>query len=51
MSSGGTVFAPLFEHLLHKEFPKCLARYRRNRYARNFSCWDQNLAMAYAQLN
>ena len=50
MHSGRTVFAQLIEHLPHKEFHKCVARYRGNRYAKNFSCWDQYLAMAFAQL-
>jgi Domain of unknown function (DUF4372)/Transposase DDE domain len=50
MNSGRTVFAQLIEHLPHKEFQKCVARYRGNRYAKNFSCWDQYLAMAFAQL-
>jgi len=44
------VFAQLIEHLPHKEFQKCVARYRGDRYAKNFSCWDQYLAMAFAQL-
>ena len=50
MNSGRTVFAQLVEHLPHKEFHKCVARYRGDRYAKNFSCWDQYLAMAFAQL-
>jgi hypothetical protein len=50
MNSGRTVFAQLIEHLPHKEFHKCVARYRGNHYAKNFSCWDQYLAMAFAQL-
>jgi hypothetical protein len=50
MNSGRTVFAQLVEHLPHKEFQKCVARYRGDRYAKNFSCWDQYLAMAFAQL-
>jgi len=50
MNSGRTVFAQLIEHLPHKEFQKCVARYRGDRYAKNFSCWDQYLAMAFAQL-
>jgi len=50
MNSGRTVFAQLIEHLPHKEFHKCVARYRGNRYAKNFSCWDQYLAMAFTQL-
>jgi hypothetical protein len=50
MNSGRTVFAQLIEHLSHKEFQKCVARYGGDRYAKNFSCWDQYLAMAFAQL-
>jgi hypothetical protein len=50
MNCGRTVFAQLIEHLPHKEFHKCVARYRGDRYAKNFSCWDQYLAMAFAQL-
>jgi len=50
MNSGRTVFAQLIEHLPHKEFHKCVARYRGDHYAKNFSCWDQYLAMAFAQL-
>ncbi len=50
MNSGRTVFAQLIDHLPHKEFRKCVARYRGDRYAKNFSCWDQYLAMAFAQL-
>jgi hypothetical protein len=50
MNSGRTVFAQLIEHLPHKEFQKCVVRYRGDRYAKNFSCWDQYLAMTFAQL-
>ncbi len=50
MNSGGTVFAQLIEHLPHKEFHRYVARYRGDRYAKNFSCWDQYLTMAFAQL-
>jgi hypothetical protein len=49
MNSGRTVFAQWIEHLPHKEFHKCVARYRGNRYAKNFSCWHQYLAMAFAE--
>src|SRR5207237_7001145 len=38
MNSGRSVFAQLIEHLLHEEFHKYVARYRGNRYAKNFSC-------------
>jgi len=50
MNSGRTVFAQLIDHLPHKKFQKCVAHYRGDRYAKNFSCWDQYLAMAFAQL-
>jgi len=50
MNVGRTVFAQLIEHLPHKEFRKYVAGYYGDRYARNFSCWDQYLALAFAQL-
>ncbi len=50
MNAGRTVFAQLIDHLPHKEFQKCVARYRGDRYSKDFSCWDQYLAMAFAQL-
>ena len=50
MNLGRTVFAQLVEHLPHKEFQKCVARYRGDYYLKSFSCWDQFLAMAFAQL-
>jgi hypothetical protein len=50
MNAGRTVFAQLIGHLPHKEFQKCVARYGGDRYAKDFSCWDQYLAMAFAQL-
>jgi len=50
MNAGRTVFAQLLEHVPHKEFHKCVGRYGGERYAKNFSCWDQYLAMAFAQL-
>jgi Domain of unknown function (DUF4372)/Transposase DDE domain len=50
MNAGRTVFAQLIAHLPHKEFHKSVARYGGDRYAKNFSCWDQYLAMAFAQL-
>ena len=37
-------------HLSAYEFQKCVARYRGDSHERGFSCWDQYLAMAFAQL-
>jgi hypothetical protein len=50
MNAGRTIFAQLIEFLPHKEFQKCVARYRGDANPRGFSCWDRFLAMAFAQL-
>jgi hypothetical protein len=50
MNLGQTVFSQLIEHLPHKEFQKCVARYGGSLYVKSFSCWDQFLCMAFAQL-
>ena len=50
MNAGRTIFAQLIEFLPHKEFQKCVARYRGDANPRGFSCWDQFLAMTFAQL-
>ena len=50
MNLGQTVFAQLMDHLPSYEFQKCVARYRGDVRYRGFSCRDQYLAMAFAQL-
>ncbi len=50
MNAGRTIFSQLVGHLPHKEFQKCVARYRGDSNPRGFSCWDQYLAMIFAQL-
>ena len=50
MNSGRTIFAQLSDHLPIHEFRKCVARYQGDYRARTFSCWDQFLCMAFAQL-
>jgi hypothetical protein len=50
MNAGRTIFTQLIEHLPHKEFQKCVVRYRGDANLRGFSCWDQYLAMVFAQL-
>ena len=44
------MFAQLIGFLSHNEFNRCVARYQGNRSVRTFFCWDQFLAMAFAQL-
>src|SRR6266403_1730236 len=50
MNSGRTVFSQLISFLPDREFRRCVARYGGNRRLREFSCWDQYLTMAFAQL-
>jgi hypothetical protein len=50
MNAGRTVFAQLMDHLPSYEFQKCVNRYRGDYQQKSFSCWDQYLAMAFAQL-
>lgn len=50
MNQGRTVFAQLMSPAPHKAFARCVERYRGNARLRSFSCWDQFLTMAFAQL-
>jgi hypothetical protein len=50
LNQGRTVFAQLISFLSHNEFNRCVARYQGNKSVRSFSCWDQFLTMAFAQL-
>ena len=50
MNHGRTVFAQLMELISHNEFNRCIERYSGNRRVRRLSCWDQFLAMTFAQL-
>src|SRR5207245_9320169 len=50
MHTGRFVFSELISHLPDMEFQKCVTRYGGNSHHRNFSCWDQYLSMAFAQL-
>jgi hypothetical protein len=49
MNAGRTVFAQLMAHLSHSEFQKCVIRYGGDSHRRKLSCWDQYMAMAFAQ--
>ena len=50
MNQGQSVFAQIVAFLSHNEFRRCVQRYDGDRSIRQFSCWDQFLAMAFAQL-
>lgn len=50
MNSGKTLFAQLMDFVPHYEFRRCVTRYNGNFKVKSFSCWDQFLSMAFAQL-
>ena len=50
MNQGRTIFSQLISFLPDREFRRCVARYNGDARQRGFSCWDQYLAMAFAQL-
>ena len=50
MYTGKTVFAQVMDFLPLHEFRKCVKRYRGNYKVKDFSCWEQFLCMAFAQL-
>ena len=49
MNNGRTVFAQLIAHLSHVEFQRCVLRDGGDSHRRNLPCWDQYLAMGFAQ--
>jgi len=50
MNEGKTVFSQLISFLPDRDFRRCVARYGGDRYTKTLSCWEQFLAMAFAQL-
>jgi len=50
MPSSRTVFAELITHVSPRTFQTCVARYGGDYKTSRFSCWDQYLCMAFAQL-
>jgi hypothetical protein len=49
MHAGRIVFSQVIEAIHPEQFERCVKRYRGDRKARQFSCWDQFLCMAFAQ--
>jgi len=50
MNIGRTVFAQLMDFVPVYEFRQCVEHYNGNYKIKTFSCWDQFLCMAFAQL-
>lgn len=50
MNTGALVFAQVTKHLPLTTFRRCVARYKGTHKVKSFSCLDQYLCMAFAQL-
>ncbi len=50
MNSGRTIFAQLMDFVSPYEFRKCVTRYDGEYKVQRFSCWEQFLCLAFAQL-
>ena len=50
MNAGRTIFAQLMDFVSPYEFRVCVDRYQGHHKVQTFSCWDQFLCLAFAQL-
>ena len=50
MNQGPTIFSQIIDFLPKKKFRQCVNRYNGNHRTRSFTCYDQFLCMAFAQL-
>lgn len=50
MHSGKAVFSQLMEWIHPEQFRRCVIRYHGHYKVRHFACWDQFLAMSFAQV-
>ncbi len=50
MNTGRTIFSQLMDHLPLNDFRRCVQKYHGNYKVKSFSCLDQFLCMAFAQL-
>ena len=50
MNIGKTIFAQILGFLPYYEFNKCVKRYKGNYKVKNFTCLNQFIELAFAQL-
>ena len=50
MRAEKTIFSQIMDWVHGEQFRRCVNRYKGNHRIRDFSCWDQFLAMSFAQL-
>ncbi len=51
MHQGKYVFSQIMETVVRYQFNKCVARYRGEYRVKEFSCWEQFLALVFGQLS
>lgn len=51
MHQGKYVFSQIMDTVVRYQFNQCVARYQGEYWIKNFSCWEQFLAMAFGQLS
>jgi hypothetical protein len=50
MNQGKTVFSQLMDFAPIYSFHQCVEKYHGEKWVQSFSCWEQFLSMAFAQL-
>lgn len=50
MNTGRTILSQLFDFVSKYEFDKCVDKYQGNYRIKTFTCWEQFIVMAFAQL-
>jgi len=50
MYTGRLIFSQIMDHVPMHEFRRCVHRYQGNHRVKTFTCYDQYLSMAFAQL-
>ena len=50
MNTGRTILSQLFDFVSKYEFDKCVDKYQGNYRIKSFTCWEQFIVMAFAQL-
>ena len=50
MNQGQTIFSQIMSYIPKNSFDSCVKKYRGNYKVQSFTCWEQFLAMSFAQL-
>jgi hypothetical protein len=50
MNTGRTILSQILDFVSKYDFDKCVSKYKGNYRVRTFTCWEQFIVMAFAQL-